>query len=106
MANGTIVVACLVGVAAGTFPMLALGGDTRSRDRDVSPALQVEPRVRDGHRDHDAPRARDVRSYDGSGNHLGAPERNASHEPLARLVPPAYADGASSPACQVCVARA
>ncbi|HPG25016.1 MAG TPA: peroxidase family protein [Myxococcota bacterium] len=75
------------------------GRDRRSRSNtDVSPTYRIEPNVRADHHDHSGASPGDVRSLDGSGNHLDDPERNAAGTPLLRSVEADYADGVSFPA--------
>ncbi|MEZ4278884.1 MAG: peroxidase family protein [Myxococcota bacterium] len=96
MQNPCILVA-LVGlvIAAEPPPAAAQRRDGARPMNDVSPFLQLEPRARDHAFRRARPGPPGVRSIDGSGNHLGDPEMNATETQLARSLPAAYADGVS-----------
>ncbi len=79
------------GLGTETSPVRRL---QRNRSENVRPG---DSRGNSSGPDRRDPRPNDGPSFDGAGNNRRSPEDNASHTPLARLMPAAYSDGIASP---------
>ncbi len=73
--------------------------DNRSSDRQQRQRLEKDHRTKTGRSD-DGDRAIEVRSIDGTGNHLTNEELGSTGSQLLRASEPAYADGIAAPAGQ------